>query len=225
MTSDPTSTNGSGAVDNRFRMLEISDTAMLLVDHQVGTMLFGITDIDPVNLRNNTLMLAEGARVHGIPVILTASNPGGTNGPIFKELTDLFPDVPVIDRVRINAWEDPTLVSAVQATGRHQLVIAGVTTDVCLTLPAISAVGAGYDVYAVIDASGTFSQHSLLASISRMSQAGVKIAGSGMVLSELQRDWSLPTAQATEELLGERLPNAGYIAQNLYRAVPEPASR
>jgi nicotinamidase-related amidase len=224
MTPNSTSTNGSRAVDNRFRMLEASDTAMLLIDHQVGTMLFGITDIDPVNLRNNTLMLAQGAKVHDLPVILTASNPGGTNGPIFKELTDLFPHVPVIDRLKINAWEDPTFVSAVRATGRHQLIIAGVTTDVCLTFPAISAAGAGYDVYAVIDASGTFNQHSLLASIARMSQAGVKVADCGMVISELQRDWSLPTALATEALLGERVPNAGYIAQNLYRAVPEPAS-
>lgn len=93
-------------------------------------MLFGIPDVDPVNLRNNTLELAEAAVAFDVPVILTTSNPTAVNGPRFAELTDLLPDAPIIDRTAINAWDDPAFVDAVRATGRHQLVMAGVTVDV-----------------------------------------------------------------------------------------------
>jgi len=97
------------------------------------------------------------ARAFGLPVILTASNPNGPNGPIFPELIAALPEVPVIERLIINSWKDPRFVDAVKKTGRKKLIMAGVSTDVCLTLPAVSAVRDGYDVYAVVDASGTFS--------------------------------------------------------------------
>lgn len=188
---------------------------MLLIDHQVGTMAFGITDLDPVNLKNNTLWLAEAARIFKLPVVLTTSNPDGANGPLFPELTAALPDAQVIDRVIINAWGDPRFVEAVEATGRKQLIMAGVTADVCLTFPAIAAAGAGYDVYAVMDASGTINAHALQAAMFRMSQAGVKIANCNMVIAELQRDWSLPNAGQTGAAYASRLPNFGYVAAHL----------
>jgi nicotinamidase-related amidase len=126
--------------DYRYRFLDPADTAMLFVDHQVGTMLFGISDLDPINLRNNTLMLAEGAKIFELPVVLTTSNPTGVNGPLFSKLTELFPDQPIINRFAINAWDDSEFVAAVAATGCSRLIIAGVTANVCLTFPAVSAV-------------------------------------------------------------------------------------
>ena len=117
----------------------------------------------------------------------------------------------------IDAWQDPKFVEAVKATGKKQLVMAGVTADVCLTFPALGAAGEGFDVYAVMDASGTVNAHALQAAMFRMGQAGVKIANTNMVLAELQRDWSLPTGAATGGIYARRLPNFGYISQQLHQ--------
>ncbi len=201
--------------DHRYETLTPDNATLLLVDHQVGTMGFGLTDLDPVNLKNNTLWLAGAAKVFNLPTILTTSNPNGANGPLFPELIAALPDAPIIDRVIINAWQDPAFVAAVKKIGRKKLIIAGVTADVCLTFPAVGAAGDGYDVYAVMDASGTVNQHALYASMFRMSQAGVKIANTNMVLAELQRDWSLPSAPLTGGLYASHLPNFGYIAAHL----------
>lgn len=198
-----------------YTKLHPENAALLLIDHQVGTMGFGITDIDAVNLKNNTLWLAEAALIFELPVILTTSNPKGANGPLFKELTDKIPDAQIIDRVIIDAWQDEVFKKATEATGRKQLIMAGVTADVCLTFPAIGAAGDGYDVYAVMDASGTVNQQAMFAAMFRMSQAGVKIANTNMVIAELQRDWSLATGPLTGGLYAKRLPNFGYIYQHM----------
>lgn len=215
--NDPTS-NGAGPVDHRYTFLDPAHAAMLFIDHQVGTLLFGIRDIDTVNLLNNTLKLAEGSKVFGIPTILTTSNPTAINGPLFQELTDTLPDAEIIDRTLINAWDDANFVRAVEATGRRQLIMAGVTSNVCLSFPAIAAAGQGYDVYAVIDASGAVSDHSLQASLFRMSQAGVKIADSGMVLAELLRDWASEYGPGMGQVFGRREPNAGLLHQHMHAA-------
>lgn len=201
--------------DHRFSKLRPENAAMLLIDHQVGTLTFGIADLDPLNLKNNTMWLAEAAKIHKLPVILTTSNPHGANGPLFPELTAAFPDVEIIDRMIIDAWQDPKFVEAVKKTGRKQLIMAGVTADVCLTFPAIGAAGDGYDVYAVMDASGAPNMHAMYASMLRMSQAGVKIANTNMVNAELQLDWSLPSGAQTGAAYANRLPNFGYISANL----------
>jgi nicotinamidase-related amidase len=194
-----------------YEQLTPDNAAMLLIDHQVGTLLFGITDIDPVNLKNNALYLAEVAKLFDLPTILTTSNPDGPNGPLFPELIATLPKATRIDRVIINAWNDPSFVGEVERTGRKKLIMAGVTTDVCLAFPAISAVGAGYDVYAVIDASGTWNMTSQSAAISRMSQAGVKCVNTIAIAAELQKDWTLPTAPGMGAIFAQRLPNFGYI--------------
>ena len=198
-----------------YEQLTPLNASMLLIDHQVGTLSFGITDVDPVNLKNNTLYLAEVAKLFNLPIILTTSNPNGTNGPLFAELVQSLPDVPIIDRVIINAWNDPNFVKAVEQINRPKLIMAGVTTDVCLAFPAISAVGAGYDVYAVIDASGTWNMTSQQAAIARMSQAGVKCVNTIAVAAELQKDWTLSTAAGMGDIFARRLPNFGYILTGL----------
>ncbi|NJL20868.1 MAG: isochorismatase family protein [Leptolyngbyaceae cyanobacterium SM1_3_5] len=194
-----------------YEQLTPENSAMLLIDHQVGTMLFGITDIDPVNLKNNALYLAEVAKLFNLPTILTTSNPNGANGPLFPELLSTLPQAPIVDRVIINAWNDRNFVAAVEQTGRKKLIMAGVTTDVCLAFPAISAVAAGYDVYAVIDASGTWNMTSQNAAIARMTQAGVKCVNTIAIAAELQKDWTLPTAPGMGQIFVTRLPNFGHI--------------
>lgn len=198
-----------------YETLTPDNAALLLIDHQVGTMAFGITDLDSVNLKNNTLWLAEAATVFNLPTLLTTSNPSGANGPLFPELVTALPGVPIIDRVIINAWKDPAFVEAVKQTGRTKLIMAGVTADVCLAFPAIAAVADGFDVYAVMDASGTINQQAMMAAMFRMSQAGVKIANTNMVIAELQADWSKPTAEKIGKLYMNRLPNFGYIAAHM----------
>lgn len=192
------------------------NAVLLLIDHQVGTMNFGISDISALELKNQTLLLAESARAFGLPVILTASNPNGPNGPVFPELVAALPGVPVIERLIINSWNDPRFVEAVEKTGRKKLIMAGVSSDVCLTLPAVSAARDGYDVYAVIDASGTFSQHALMASMFRMGQAGVVIANATMLVSELLADWSSKYAEPIGKILSARVPNFGFVAAGFY---------
>lgn len=123
-----------------YERLSTDNCAMLLIDHQVGTMGFGITDIDALNLKNNALWLAEQSKIFKLPVILTTSNPDGANGPLFPELIAALPDAPIIDRFIINAWDEPKFKQAVEQTGRKKLIMAGVTADVCLTFPAISAI-------------------------------------------------------------------------------------
>ncbi|BAZ65512.1 MAG: hydrolase [Pelatocladus maniniholoensis HA4357-MV3] len=198
-----------------YEQLTPDNAAMLLIDHQVGTLLFGISDIDPVNLKNNALYLAEVAELFNLPTILTTSNPNGPNGPLFPELIEKLPDSPIIDRVIINAWNDPNFVAAVEKTGRQKLIMAGVTTDVCLAFPAISAVGAGYDVYAVIDASGTWNETAQRAAIARMTQAGVKCVNTIAVAAELQKDWTLPSAPGMGKIFAERLPSFGFVLAGL----------
>lgn len=198
-----------------YERLSTDNCAMLLIDHQVGTMGFGITDIDALNLKNNALWLAEQSKIFKLPVILTTSNPDGANGPLFPELIEALPDAPIIDRFIINAWDESKFKQAVEQTGGKKLIMAGVTADVCLTFPAISAIADGYDVYAVMDASGVTNQQSMFAAMFRMSQAGVKIANTNMVIAELQKDWSLPTGADTGAAYGKHIPNFGYISAHL----------
>ncbi|MBC8065096.1 MAG: isochorismatase family protein [Chlorobia bacterium] len=188
---------------------------MLLIDHQVGTMNFGIADLDALHLKNQTLWLAEAARIFNMPVVLTTSNPDGANGPLFPELITACPGAPIINRLIINAWNDVNFVEAVKKTGRKKLIMAGVTADVCLTFPAIGATRDGYDVYAVMDASGTVNAHALQAAMFRMNQAGVKIANTNMVIAEILADWSSPFGAPLGKLYSERLTSFGFIAAHL----------
>jgi nicotinamidase-related amidase len=153
--------------------LTIDNAALVLIDHQTGTMLMGIEDIDQVNLINNTKFLAETAAKLDIPTVLTASNEDGPTGPLIPDLQELIPNAKYVGRNNLNAWHDNNFVKAIEATGRQKLIMAGISTDVCLTFPAIAAVAAGYDVFAVIDASGTWSLLAQQTAISRMSQAGI----------------------------------------------------
>lgn len=188
--------------------------AMLLIDHQTGTML-GVQDIRLDQFRSNVLALAKTAKVHNLPVVLTASYAEGPNGPLMPELKEMFPQVkPVFRPGPIDAWADPEFVKAVEATGKKKLIMAGVTTDVCLYFPVLSALAAGYEVWAVYDASGCWDMMSELTSCMRMTQAGAIVVNWAVVCAMLQADWRRPSAPGTLAVFNDHLPFYGMLANN-----------
>jgi len=131
------------------------NSALLLIDHQVGLMQL-VRDMMPEEFKNNVVGLAKTAKNFNLPVILTTSVDWGPNGPILPELQTLFPNIEVVRRPGvINAWRWPAFRKAVDDTGRKKLIIAGISDSTCLQFPSLDAVLEGYDVYAVIDASAS----------------------------------------------------------------------
>lgn len=195
--------------------LSAEDCALLMIDHQTGTML-GVQDIRLDQFRSNVLALASVGKVHNLPTVLTASYVDGPNGPIMPELLEMFPDAPMISRPGwINSWDDPDFKAAVEATGRKKLIMAGVTTDVCLYFPVISALAEGYDVYAVYDASGCWDMMSQLTSCMRLQQAGAIVCNWTVIAAMLQRDWRRPTAEGTlKHVFGGHLPFYEWLSNN-----------
>jgi nicotinamidase-related amidase len=172
-----------------YKKLNKDDAVMLLVDHQAG-LLSLVRDIDPDKFRNNVLATADLAKYFQLPTILTTSFEQGPNGPLMPELKALFPDAPYIARPgQINAWDNEDFVKAIKATGRKQLLIAGVVTEVCVAFPALSAIEEGFDVFVVTDASGTFNDIARHSAWDRMSQAGAQLINWFGVACELHRDW------------------------------------
>lgn len=197
-------------MSTRKERLSVDNAALLLIDHQTG-LLSNVQTLDPALLKMNTLALAEIAKVYDLPVILTTSDANGPNGPLMPELVDAFPDIEVINRTLINAWDDKNFMAAVKRTGRKKLIMAGIVTDVCLAFPAIEAVQDGYDVYGVVDASGTWNKLIEDAAIHRMAQAGVVLTNWVAVAAELQRDWALPTGMKLGGVFAQSLVPYRYI--------------
>lgn len=169
--------------------LDRDNAVVLLVDHQAG-LLSLVRDIEPDRFKNNVLALADAAKFFNLPTILTTSFETGPNGPLMPELKTLFPDAPYIARPgQINAWDNADFVQAVKATGKRQLILAGVVTEVCVAFPALSALEEGFEVFVVTDASGTFNDITRQAAWARMSQAGAQLMTWFGVACELHRDW------------------------------------
>jgi nicotinamidase-related amidase len=173
----------------KYKRLDKSQAAVLLVDHQAG-LLSLVRDFGPDQFKNNVLALADLAKYFKLPTILTTSFEDGPNGPMVPELKEMFPDAPYIPRPgQINAWDNEDFVGAVKATGRKQLIIAGVVTEVCVAFPALSAIEEGYDVFVVTDASGTFNDVTRHSAWGRMSEAGAQLMTWFGLACELHRDW------------------------------------
>lgn len=173
----------------RYAKLDKNNAAVLMVDHQVG-LLSLVRDIDPDKFKNNVLAMADLATYFKLPTILTTSFEDGPNGPLVQELKEQFPEAPYIARPgQINAWDNEDFVKAVKATGKKQLLIAGVVTEVCVAFPALSAIEEGYEVFVVTDASGTFNEVTRHSAWSRMEQAGAQLMTWFGVACELHRDW------------------------------------
>nr|WP_298798056.1 isochorismate family cysteine hydrolase YcaC [uncultured Acetobacter sp.] len=169
--------------------LDKDNVMVLLVDHQTG-LLSLVRDIEPDKFQNNVLALADVAEYFKLPTILTTSFEDGPNGPIVPELTQKLPDAPYIARPgQINAWDNSDFVAAVKVTGKKQILIAGVVTEVCVAFPVLSAIAEGYEVFVVTDASGTFNAMTRDAAWTRMVAAGAQLITWFGVACELQRDW------------------------------------
>ncbi|WP_442801030.1 isochorismate family cysteine hydrolase YcaC [Serratia rubidaea] len=193
--------------------LDKEQAAVLLVDHQTG-LLSLVRDIDPDKFKNNVLALADLAAYFNLPTILTTSFETGPNGPLVPELKAQFADAPYIARPgNINAWDNEDFVKAVEATGRKQLIIAGVVTEVCVAFPALSAIEAGYEVFVVTDASGTFNPITRDAAWQRMAQAGVQLMNWFGVACELHRDWR-NDVEGLGKLFSEHIPDYRNLMSN-----------
>lgn len=190
----------------KYVKLSKDDATLLLVDHQSGLISL-VQDFSPDDFKNSVLALADIGKFFNLPTILTTSFDQGPNGPIVPELAEMFPHAPFIRRPgQINAWDNEDFVAAIKATGRKQLIIAGVVTDVCVSFVALSAIEAGYDVFVVTDASGTFNKTVQQAAWARMSAAGCQLVNWFAVACELHRDWR-NDMEGLGALLSNHLPN------------------
>jgi nicotinamidase-related amidase len=194
------------------------DAVMLLIDHQSG--LFQVIhDLPFTQVRAHATALAKMATLAGLPVITTASVPQGPNGPLIPEIHKHAPHAQyVARRGEINAWDNPDFVAAVKATGRKQLIIAGTITSVCMAFPAIAAVADGYQVFAVVDASGTYSKMAEEVTLARVAQAGVVPMDTAAVASELQRTWHRDDAQQWAEIYTHIFPNYQLLIESYMKA-------
>jgi nicotinamidase-related amidase len=199
-------------------LINPADAILLLLDHQAG--LFQVVkDIEVAQLRANTTMLAKLATLMKLPVITTASVPEGPNGPLMPEIHEAAPHaVHVPRRGEVNAWDNALFVKTVRETGRKTLIMAGVWTSVCVMFPALDAKAAGYNVYAVIDASGDPSEIASRTTVARFGQAGIVPTSANAVLCELQRTWNRSDAADFAKLYGMVAPNYNAVAESYQKA-------
>ncbi len=169
-------------------LLRPEDSVLVLIDHQ-PFQLANLNSHEPTMVINNSVALAKAAKAFAVPTILT-SVVADRGGAIFPQITDVFPDQEVIDRTLINTWEDRAVVDVVEATGRKQLILAGLYTEICVAMPAIQALGEGWDVTVVTDACGSVSVEAHQVAIQRMIGAGANVMNWMAVAAEWQRDWA-----------------------------------
>lgn len=169
--------------------LDKGEAVFLLIDHQPA-MFFGIGSTDRASIVNNAAVLAKTAAAFEVPTVLTSINAEGFSGPLVEAVTEPLPHLVPIDRTTINGWDDKRVRDAVLATGRRQIVVAGLWTEACLMQPVLSMLDEGRDVYVVTDASGGSSTETHEMAVQRMIQAGARPATALSVLFELQRDFA-----------------------------------
>src|SRR5512134_139523 len=199
-------------------LIDPADTVILLLDHQSG-LFQTVKDISVAELRTNTVILAKVARLMKIPVITTASEPNGPNGPLMPEIHQNAPDAIYVPRKgEISAWDNEKFVETVRKTGRKTLIIAGVWTSVCVVFPALQAKADGYKVYTVMDASGDPSEMASRTTLARLTQAGIVPMSTNAVFCELQRTWNRPDAAAFGALYGEYAPNYKAVVESYQKA-------
>jgi nicotinamidase-related amidase len=183
------------------------NAAMLLIDHQVGTMSW-VKSIPLDELKRNVLLLAKAARILKLPVVLTSSMEDHAQGPLISELGQILPDAFAarIKRVGIvNAMDDESFAAAVKATGRKKLIIAGVTNDVCTVFPALSLAREGFEVQVVADAGGSPSKMSDDVALRRMERGGVTLTSTNQLVAELVGNWTTPEGSQIVQVVMETL--------------------
>ena len=167
--------------------LTSENAAVVLADHQVG-LLTGVRDISTGELKHNVVALAKAAKVLKLPTVVTTTARDSMWGPTFPELLEALPDVEIIDRSSVNAFDDARVAKAIEATGRSKLIFAGVSLEVCAGFAAMTAVARGLDAYVAVDASGTFSDTKRQVNLLRMQQAGVILSDYATLMVEILKD-------------------------------------
>lgn len=168
------------------------NSILLLIDHQSGLM-GGVGTTDPHLLRDNLVGAVKAAKILGVPVILTEVTPN-LWGPFIPDVTSIDPDIKVISRTIINAWDDPQVRTAIEQTGRKKVLIGAITTNVCLAFPAISLTAAGYDVHALMDLSGTYNELLEKSALEYLKQGGVVISSAYTAFCQMIYDNARPVA-------------------------------
>src|SRR5688572_13924372 len=189
-------------------LLTPEKSILILIDHQ-PYQFANLHSHDPLIIQNNVVALAKAAKVFNVPTILTTvlEQRGGL---LIKALQDVFPEQKPINRTLINTWEDRNVTDLVKKSGRKQLVIAALWTEICLAMPVIQALGEGYDVFAVTDASGGVSLEAHDMAIRRMVQAGAVPITTMAVTGEWQRDWAREkTVAGMAEIISQHGGGAG----------------
>ena len=170
-------------------LLDPTNHTLIMIDHQ-SQMSFATKSIDAVSLRNNVALVAKAAKEFKVPAILTTVAEKSFSGPIFDEISSVFPDHNVIDRTTMNTWEDERIAVEVNRFGKDKIVFAGLWTSVCIVGPVLSALDQGFEVYVIADACGDVSDEAHERAIERMVQLGARPMTSLQYLLELQRDWA-----------------------------------
>jgi nicotinamidase-related amidase len=171
------------------KLYTAKDSAVVFIDHQ-PQMTFGVANIDRATLINNVTLLAKVAKTFNVPSVLTAVETESFSGYVWPQLLDVFPGQPVVERSSMNSWDDEGFRKAIEATGRKNILLTGLWTEVCVTWPAIEMLGAGYNIYVVEDCCGATSPAAHDAALSRMVQAGAVRLTTIAALLEWQRDWA-----------------------------------
>jgi nicotinamidase-related amidase len=194
-------------------LMNVDDSVLLLLDHQSG-LFQTVKDITVAELRANVMALARIAALLKLPIITTASVPDGPNGPVMPEIAELASKAIYVPRHgEVNAWDNDKFVNTVRETGKKTLIMAGVWTSVCVMFPALDAKAAGFNVYAVIDASGDPSELVSRTTVARFIQSGIVPTTTNAVICELHRTWRRPEAAQIADIYTVATPN--------YRAVME----
>jgi nicotinamidase-related amidase len=165
------------------------DSAVVFIDHQ-PQMIFGVANIDRATLINNVTLLAKVAKEYNVPAVLTAVETESFSGYIWPQLLDVFPGHKVVERTSMNSWDDAGFRAAIEATGRKNIIMTGLWTEVCVTWPTVEMLGEGYNIYVVDDCCGATSPAAHEAALSRMVQAGAIRTTTIAALLEWQRDWA-----------------------------------
>jgi len=171
------------------------NAALILVDHQVGLM-SGVRDYSIAELKHNVVGLAKAAQILKLPLVVTTTT-RSMWGPTIPELVAVLPaNLTIIDRSTVNAFDDPDVAAAILGTGRQKLIFAGLSLEVCATLPAMTAISKGRDAFVAVDACGTFTATKREAGLLRMQQAGVVPSDYGTLMVEILKDNARPEAAA-----------------------------
>ncbi len=176
------------------------NTAVLLIDHQVGLMT-GVRDMTVSDLKHNVVSLAKAAQALGLPVIATTTARDSLWGPTAPEIQQALGDVTIMDRSTVNAWDHAPFVEAVKATGRDHLIIAGLSFEVCASLPAISAWEEGFQPVVALDACGTFTAAKREAGLARLTALGIEVSDHATLMVEIMGDNADPKAGEVYEAL------------------------